>query len=795
MRLLLIAALLCPVVACLSAPQRGQNLLANPDFESADATRAPSWGPAGAGYALSDTTAQSGKRALVCEAGDDTHYFGAMQEVTLDPPVQHPFRVTGWSKAEDAHGADYCLYMDCWYADGTNLWGQRGDFEAGTHDWQPVEYVFVPAKPVTKIQFFILFRHCRGRAWFDNVSLSLAPFEVQHQTLTPGAFGGNSIDYTARLSFPAEWTVTVLAGGQAVHEVSGSGPAASMAWDGRDAAGKLLPGGDYGVRLSARDALRGEALVKETTTHTPPGEGRGYAAWVASSMQRVLINSLPTRAPAPLEASIALARNEYESFQLAVRAAPGRELTGGRVQCSALRGPGGALIPADRITWHQVGFVELKDLFRHPRLPEEAVPGWWPDPLLPVSEFTIPGATTQALWFTVYAPPATPAGDYRGEVTVTFANAPTMRVAVGAVVYGFAVPTQPHLKTAFALMDGYLEKLYGPLTPELRRAYGDYVLQRRLNPDDISRTDPPAIEDLAYYDGRGLNAFNVVNMVRPRGKQTWVCWSPLEVYTPDFKLDLIRRLDPYVAELKRRGLLAKAYVYTFDERGEEFNAVMREYFGLIKTRYAIPTLTTAKVAQTPAAMRDLNIDWNCPVSSVYKFAQAEQCRREGLQVWSYVCCGPRYPYANWLADDPLIEARVIWWQAYQQKMDGFLYWGLNIWGRANNNYLIDPEHDGPRLKWSITTGGEDWARLHGDGELLYPGKHGPLGSIRLDNIRDGIEDYEYLWLLAQLTGDVEQGRTACLPVTSSLTTFTRDEQVVSAQRERIARRIEALARK
>jgi hypothetical protein len=193
-------------------------------------------------------------------------------------------------------------------------------------------------------------------------------------------------------------------------------------------------------------------------------------------------------------------------------------------------------------------------------------------------------------------------------------------------------------------------------------------------------------------------------------------------------------------------------------------------------------------------MRALNVDWNCPVSSVYHFDQAEKCRAAGLQVWSYVCCGPRKPYANFLADDALIEARLIWWQWYHQKMDGFLYWGLNIWDRQNNNYLIDPEKDGPRLKWSITTGGtEDWLKsLSGDGELLYAGKDGPIGSIRLANLRDGLNDYEYLCLLAQLTGSVEEARAACQPVTTSLTAFTTDPQVLLAQRDKIAREIERL---
>ena len=135
-------------------------------------------------------------------------------------------------------------------------------------------------------------------------------------------------------------------------------------------------------------------------------------------------------------------------------------------------------------------------------------------------------------------------------------------------VYGFSLPVQGHLKTAFAMMDGFLEKVYGrPVPADLRRKFGDFLLKHRLNPDDISRTESPEIEDLLHYDTRGLNAFNVLNMVEPRGKRTWVCFSPQSVYTPEFKKQLISRLDPVVSELRKTGLIKKAYLYTFDERG------------------------------------------------------------------------------------------------------------------------------------------------------------------------------------------------------------------------------------
>lgn len=791
--LLLILSCAC----CVAAPQRGVNLLSNPGFEQAAGSLSAGWSKAGLGYSLSPTGGVDGGACLYCPSGDPSEYHGAMQEVVFDPPVQHPFAVSGWSKAEGAEGVDYCLYMDCWYADGTNLWGQQRHFDNGTHDWQRISYVFDVTKPVTKIQFFILFRRCAGKAWFDNVSLSLVPFEFSGERVRPSLYGGNSIDYNAALTFPAKWTASVLRDGQSVFSTQGSGRNIEMSWPGTDASSRLLPGGDWRVQVVAKDELLGEELKHELPVRTQSGPGRGYVAWTESSMNRVLINTLPPESPS-LSTHITLAGNEYESFQVALRTAPNQDLKGCTVEVGDLRGPKGSVIPARNITWEQVGFVEIKNLFQHPKLPTEAAPGWWPDPLLPVSRFDVPASTTQSLWFTVYAPPGTPRGEYEGQVRIHVPNSSDLVADVKAKVYGFDLPTQSHLKTAFALMDGYLEKLYGPLTPKLRQAYGDYVLQHRLNPDDISRTDPPDLEDLSHYNPRGLNAFNVINMVEPRGKRIWVCYSPLEFYTPQFKASLTERLDRYVPEMKRRGLGDKAYVYTFDERPAEFNPIMKEYFGLIKERYGIPTLTTAKVPQDPQVMKDLNIDWNCPVSSVYHFDEAERCRAAGLQVWSYICCGPRYPYANWLTEEPLVEARVIWWQAYQQKMDGFLYWGLNVWSHKDNNYLIDPEKDGPRLKWGVTTGtGKgDWTdTLSGDGILLYPGKEGPYGSIRLDNIRDGLEDYEYLWLLQERTGSVDTAREACLPVTESLTAFTRDPAVVKGQRDAIARRLEALGAK
>jgi hypothetical protein len=51
------------------------------------------------------------------------------------------------------------------------------------------------------------------------------------------------------------------------------------------------------------------------------------------------------------------------------------------------------------------------------------------------------------------------------------------------------------------------------------------------------------------------------------------------------------------------------------------------------------------------------------------------------------------------------------------------------------------------VPWDPNTFG----RYNGDGYLLYPGPDGvPYPSIRLRALRDGFEDYEYMWILNSL---------------------------------------------
>ena len=97
------------------------------------------------------------------------------------------------------------------------------------------------------------------------------------------------------------------------------------------------------------------------------------------------------------------------------------------------------------------------------------------------------------------------------------------------------------------------------------------------------------------------------------------------------------------------------------------------------------------------------------------------------------------PY--WQIDVPLVSYRIAPWLNRRYGITGLLYWSTCYWGSPDRNPWDEP---GFRGYWN------------GDGALLYPGAdaglEGPIGSLRLKSLRDGMEDYEYFVILEQRGG-------------------------------------------
>jgi hypothetical protein len=183
----------------------------------------------------------------------------------------------------------------------------------------------------------------------------------------------------------------------------------------------------------------------------------------------------------------------------------------------------------------------------------------------------------------------------------------------------------------------------------------------------------------------------------------------------------------------------------------------------------------------------------------------QERKKAGDTLWMYVCVSPQPPYANFYIDEPGVDHRVLFWQAWKRGVTGLLYWSTTWWGAFAKQI---PESDRyPRRPFSFADL-EKPPTENGDGILIWPGpKMTPYPSIRLEIIRDGIEDYEYLAILADEIKRIEDlgidGAAALLKkartllkvpksITKSMTEYTRDPVTIEMRRDEIAEMIESL---
>lgn len=749
---------------------------------------------------------------------------GAYQEIVFEKPIMKPIVFGGRAclngkLVKKGEHFDFDVYLDVFYEDGTPLWGQKAVFLTSKQGWQDSLNVFWPTKPVKSIKVFVLFRDCSGDAAFDDVFLCEYPFNLEAFQAVGGLTGDGSIAIAGRLGWKKSYFTEDF---RCEISQDGFGPIPFIQ-NGAMLFASARPEKNGGVKTFRIKAWNGNELLfekvfdcdttgKKSNLFSENGARRSFTLWTESSMKRVYLHSLPEGAgvveetptlplpeedkrvkkqsPRSLGVTLDMARRESESFQIACLS--DSEISRVRLEFTDLvcvENPENR-IPASACEWQQVGYLFTPDIMEH-QIEKNGAPEWYPDLLLPRKTGFVPANQTVSFWATVSTSAETIPGTYCGYVKwipedSASENSVIVEIPVEVTVWPVTIPVESRLGSAFALMDGFLEKSYGKEIDllKLRREYGEFMLRHRLAPEgDISRTEKPSLELLKEWKDRGLGYFNVLNMVEKRGKHAWRCNSPLDFYSPENREKLLEELRPYVAELRKLGVMDRAYVYTFDESRPEYHPIMTEFFGMIKENFPdLNTFTTAYIGADTQLLKKLNVDWSTPLTSVYDLEQAEICRKNGQKIWSYICCGPGEPYANIMLRFPLMEARILGWQSFEQKYDGLLYWGMNIW-TDQDNVPMNPEET---LFWKWNTG---WrfggtTMIYGDGRLLYPNIDGtPIGSLRLANLRDGYEDYELLRSLNEKNPDL--ALEICRRVSASPLEFTHDPEELSVQRREV----------
>lgn len=496
------------------------------------------------------------------------------------------------------------------------------------------------------------------------------------------------------------------------------------------------------------------------------GSGSRLKVWTVDPLIKVFPDSVPGTTQAGSKSAL-VARNGHTSIQIAIRS--GERIEGVR---ATVRSQLQAQV-------RRVGYVPVGT--NPPGTPYDEVireaPALYPDPLFEDFPFDLPAGETTSLWVTVYAPANTAPGEYRGEVEVSAGDRTLKQVPYQVRVTRAAVPDQQTLKVTnwFQLEEAYLSRFY-PLqkNPEnywallenLGRVMAEHKQNVMLTP--VFQLVRPSVEggrlryDFSSLD-RWVAVFEKAGLIgtiegghilgRASGYQTpiivpayvieggKVVSRQLEPDDPRAEQFLNSFLGALYGHLKEKNWTARYIQHVHDEPHDREAVVYNRYAQIIRRNLpGIPTVDAVSLQQDIRFFADVCDIW-VPVLGSFDqlFPVIREHVAKGGQGWFYTCTGPQGRHLNRFIDYPLLKVRLLHWFNFRHNLTGFLHWGGNYW---------TPK---PLLNVQAVINDNMTLLPAGDNAIVYPdrARNSVLSSIRLETMREGIEDYELLAALAR----------------------------------------------
>lgn len=568
---------------------------------------------------------------------------------------------------------------------------------------------------------------------------------------------------------------------------------------GRDDYGALVPGGDADVSFwtasSGWKVPKGRAL--------PTAEAKGVA--------------------------IRTAANEAESVQLVLSAA--KDFADVKVVANDLKSKHGRTLKASAVDIFRVGYVPIESVSD-----TEGAVGFWPDTLHEqVGAAKVGRGENQPFWIRVKPPKGTKADVYRGKLTV-LVDAKRYEIPFAVEVFNFEFPDKVTQQTAYG-MDARPIFQYQKLKSDADRRlvvdkYLDQMAFAHLSPYDPTPMASPHISvsgddvsiDWSRFDAAMEKAVNERHINAFRFNLHGLGWGNMQHRgEPDFfghkygSKEYDRLMSKYLGEverhLKEKGWLEMAYIYWFDEPNpSDYEFVCRSMETIRKYAPGLRRMLTEQPEEALIGAVDL---W-CPTTCNFHSGSEPACRKRGDQFWWYICTEPKAPYIGLFIDHPGSELRLWSWQTWGEDIAGTLIWATTWWTNPDV-YTADMKPQNPyedAHSWSnFDKNKSSWG--NGDGRFFYPPLKcftqtgddpildGPVITIRLEMLREGIEDYEYFVMLKKLIAartDLSDESRAIYEgllkvpssVYTSLTDFTKDPKPMEDHRVKLARAIESL---
>jgi len=470
------------------------------------------------------------------------------------------------------------------------------------------------------------------------------------------------------------------------------------------------------------------------------------------------------------EALAEVARGEHASLQIVVRSEAA--LTNLRAALPPLSLDGGAATLEARVP-RFVGYVPVdrpmqvpcKDQLRKP-------PADFPDPLLEVEAVALEAGQAQPIWLTVRVPEDAAPGTYSGALQVTATvdgQEVTATHPVAVRAYEAVVKDTRLLVTQwFGVQSRHMQISPEPESEEyyaLLRRYARNMADHRQNVAIISPLSLATFTageegklqiDFARFD-RWVNLFKEegVDGLIEGGhiggrKAGWmsqfvvriqkiqdgaVVSATVDPSSPEADTFYAQFFPALVQHLREQGWL-ECYVQHLADEPTATNIKTYRAMAALARTYA-PELKIVEACHTKDLVGAMDV-WVPQLNYLHKdYEHYLERQRAGDQVWFYTCVFPQGEYANRFIEQPLIKTRLLHWINYRYGATGYLHWGYNHWTADSPFTHTTRPHGGP----PYLPAGDPW--------IVYPGRDGPIDSIRFEALRDGIVDHELLSMLGE----------------------------------------------
>jgi hypothetical protein len=549
----------------------------------------------------------------------------------------------------------------------------------------------------------------------------------------------------------------------------------------------------------------------EKYTHKLNQSTSSYEFWTAPASERVFRDD-PVPSDTGSNVKVYSAKNEFEPFQIVINPA-----SSGNVSVNI--GDFGSGITSEIYQVKYVNIAQASDNL--------GKTGDYPDPLWPIdkgSQVSVTAGENTSFWVSLYVPAGAASGDYTANVQVG-----SISIPVTLHVFNFAIPAELHVKSQMNFSFNTVLTKYsvsgtgsdywmyvdmmkqffidhrltpknplwpGGLTSSGGACFIDYDCNGNFSdPHGIWGFESPAdkyLNGTGFNSGTGFPCYMAVTFQnndasadqRPSAfcsqTRTASDWYTGNNPNSPYNVEWFQYMGAMQSYLTTQGLLAKSYYYFANEPQDQADYDAVAWYSQ-ELKKAAPNLKLM-VSEEPkseiyghSTYTGSKIDIWLPVLHNYDPATSwDREANHNEETWIYFLHGTRPPFFNPITlDHPGIESKFTGWFLWKYRVRGIAYYAMNNWSQNPWTNPMISSHNG-------------------DGFMLYPpsesntnitygsNNHRLVPSIRFELMRDGLEDYEYLYVLNQNAPPVvnvsNPSDTQADKIITGVTGYTRDSE-------------------